>query len=120
MPKLTTAAGALVVDNQNTMSEALVSSGRLFRRDRDVLMPKQAASPCKVQGPTATISCRVALRLQLCSMCFAPIEEHRKIAPEAATHLVQLCGLSCHEAWRHSRPVVARLAARGRDLSVGE
>ena len=69
---------------------------------------------------TTTIVHRRAARLDFCAVCNTAIDERRRIAPEAATHFVQLCGLACHEAWRQSLPVVARLAARGRDLSVGE
>jgi hypothetical protein len=69
---------------------------------------------------TTTITCRGADRVLRCSVCNAAIDERQRIAPEAATQFVQLCGRRCHEAWRSALPVVERLAARGRDLSVGE
>jgi hypothetical protein len=66
------------------------------------------------------MSCPGAPRVLLCSVCSTPMHEHKKIVPEAATNLVQLCGLHCYQSWRDSLPVVARLAARGSDLSIGE
>lgn len=76
------------------------------------------------ESPTRTMTTTMAQRRTprpiYCAICNTAIDEPRRIAPEAATYFVQLCGIACHQAWRESQPVVARLAARGRDLSVGE
>ena len=69
---------------------------------------------------TAAIAHRRVARVAYCVVCNVAIDEHRRIAPEAATHFVQLCGRACHETWRQSLPVSERLAARGGDLSIGE
>ena len=86
----------------------------------DESMPNPLFFDCKSLVCTMTNTHRRATRVARCGICNAAIEERGRITPEAATHFVQLCGLACHETWRQSQPVDARLAARGGDLSVGE
>jgi len=51
-----------------------------------------------------------------CEVCGKILLREAAIAPEAASALVFLCSLACHEAWRAAGAVADRLACQGEDF----
>ena len=55
-----------------------------------------------------------------CWICGASLSRESAIAPETSSELVFLCGVRCHESWRHAISPTQRLAANGDRLDFKE